>query len=154
MAAYYSPFGRAWELVAGLILAFAAKERPDIMLSGAKAADLKSAIGLAAIGAGFALVGPESCFPGAWALLPVLWTCVLISAGGQAWINRKFLSHPAMIWCGLISYPLYLCHWVFIGYARIAFDALRLSPQCASWHRSHLSTSRSCLSRNRCAGYA
>jgi peptidoglycan/LPS O-acetylase OafA/YrhL len=58
-------------------------------------------------------------FPGWWALLPVIGTVLLIAAGPTAWINRNIFAHPACVYIGLISYPLYLWHWPLLSFARI-----------------------------------
>jgi hypothetical protein len=34
-------------------------------------------------------------------------------------VNRKILSHPAVVWIGLISYPLYLFHWPALSFVHI-----------------------------------
>jgi hypothetical protein len=34
-------------------------------------------------------------------------------------VNRKLLSHPAIVWVGLISYPLYLFHWPALSFVHI-----------------------------------
>ncbi len=54
-------------------------------------------------------------FPGPLALWPVLASsCLLLTS--SAWVNRRVLSHPAMVYLGLISYPLYLWHWPILAY--------------------------------------
>lgn len=50
-------------------------------------------------------------FPGWKALAPVLSTAFLIWTGPQTIIARRVLSNHAVVWVGLISYPLYLYHW-------------------------------------------
>ena len=50
---------------------------------------------------------------------PVLGTCLCISAGPGAWINRRLLGSRIAVWFGLISYPLYLWHWPLLAYARV-----------------------------------
>jgi peptidoglycan/LPS O-acetylase OafA/YrhL len=66
-----------------------------------------------------ALVSHAKPFPGWRALLPVCGTLLLIEAGKGSWVNRKILSHPAIVWVGLISYPLYLFHWPALSFVRI-----------------------------------
>ena len=42
-----------------------------------------------------------------------------MEGGRSAWINRKILSNPAVVWVGLISYPLYLFHWPALSFVHI-----------------------------------
>jgi peptidoglycan/LPS O-acetylase OafA/YrhL len=114
-AAFYLPIGRFWELLAGSLLAYFACFRR--LSSGYR--ELKACAGLALIFASMVLLNAQRAFPGWWALLPVLGTVLLVWAGPSAWINRNVLSRPALVWLGLISYPLYLWHWPLLAYARI-----------------------------------
>lgn len=66
------------------------------------------------------LLNKKAAFPGWWAVLPTIGTCLVISAGPGAWLNRKFLSSRPVVWVGLISYPLYLWHWLLLSFAWIA----------------------------------
>ena len=126
-AAFFLPAGRFWELLAGSLLAYFHHygRLPDAHRNA------KAALGAAMLAAAFALLEAGRAFPGWWALLPVLGTVLLIWAGPAAWLNRRVLSRPALVFVGLISYPLYLWHWPLLSYARIAHDgeppaALRL----------------------------
>jgi hypothetical protein len=60
-----------------------------------------------------------TAFPGWWALLPTVGSLFLISAGPNAWVNRYVLGNRALVFVGLISYPLYLWHWPLLSYAQI-----------------------------------
>jgi hypothetical protein len=48
----------------------------------------------------------------------VLGTFFIIGAGPQAWLNRKVLANPRLVYIGLISYPLYLWHWPLLVIGR------------------------------------
>ncbi|MDI1302588.1 MAG: acyltransferase family protein [bacterium] len=115
-AAFYSPFSRVWELMAGGMLAWAGTHRPQLLQ---RSSNLQSFIGLALLAAGLVLLNKNSAFPGWWALLPVLGAVLLVSAGPATWINRNILANRVMVWFGLISYPLYLWHWPLIAFTRI-----------------------------------
>ena len=120
-ATFYSPASRAWELLAGAMLA-CAWLRPAPMLT--RVATLLSPNAWSALGAlllalGFALITAKHRFPGWYALLPVLGAVMLIGAGPRAWFNRVVLSNRLMVWVGLISYPLYLWHWPLLSFAHI-----------------------------------
>lgn len=120
-AAYYSPFGRSWELMVGACLAYIQTSHPSLL---ARHGNFRSWAGLALIVLGIAFIRPENPFPGFWALLPTFGSALLISGGEEAWASRHILSTAPMVWCGLISYPLYLWHWPFLSFGLIIFGAL------------------------------
>jgi peptidoglycan/LPS O-acetylase OafA/YrhL len=117
VAAFFSPWSRFWELMTGGILAYLALHRRGPL---ARAGNWQSTAGLSLILVAVALLSRKSAFPGWWALLPTLGTFLIISAGPKAWLNRTFLSSRGMVWVGLISYPLYLWHWLLLSFAWIA----------------------------------
>jgi peptidoglycan/LPS O-acetylase OafA/YrhL len=112
-AFYFSP-GRAWELLLGAWLAVSrSKDRVPEWIRPA----LQWA-GLGAITAAACLYTTQTPFPGLAALVPCVGTLLLI-----AWCDREsrligWLSHPLVVWVGLISYPLYLWHWPALVLAR------------------------------------
>ena len=127
IGAFYLPFGRAWELLLGSLLAY------ETIKNGGRLAKLREItfsrrLALKDVASGSALIllaialfalKADDQFPGWWALLPTIAAFLLIWAGQTAWINRRLLSHPAMVFIGLISYPLYLWHWPLLSFARI-----------------------------------
>jgi peptidoglycan/LPS O-acetylase OafA/YrhL len=116
VATFYSPVTRFWELMAGALLALSAR-RLSWRWPGAD--DARALVGLALLAIALVSLDRHSAFPGAWALLPVLGTVLLISAP-QSVFNRRILSNRSVVWCGAISYPLYLWHWPLLSFARIA----------------------------------
>ncbi|MFS2206242.1 acyltransferase family protein [Variovorax sp. Varisp36] len=120
-AAFYSPLSRAWELMAGGLLAAmrlqaasngSAQPRPWTKHA-------QSVVGMGLIVLGLFMTRSTKAFPGWWALLPVLGAVSCIAAGPNGVLNRYLLSNRVMVWIGLISYPLYLWHWPLLSYARI-----------------------------------
>jgi hypothetical protein len=84
------------------------------------------------------VLNKTTVFPGWWALLPTFGTVLLISAGPDAWINRKLLSNRAFVLIGLISYPLYLWHWPILSYLEImqsghALFAVRVAGEAVAF---------------------
>jgi peptidoglycan/LPS O-acetylase OafA/YrhL len=130
-AAFYFPQTRFWELMLGSILAYISLYKQDTIkvwqnnyknFSGkdTKAInDALSLLGAALIGAGMLIISRQLPFPGWWAVPPTLGTVMIISAGPHTWLNRAVLSSRALVWLGLISYPLYLWHWPLLSFARI-----------------------------------
>lgn len=129
-AAFYMPQFRFWEILLGSMLAHrgifpgAFEER----LKNSKAlCNSLSAVGIALLIASLILINPVRNFPGFWALLPVSGALLVIMAGSQAWLNQRLLANRLMVWIGLISYPLYLWHWVIFTYIRLV-NAQELTP--------------------------
>jgi peptidoglycan/LPS O-acetylase OafA/YrhL len=112
-AFYILPF-RAWELLAGSLLAFHPPRKLSRGLS-----ELIAGSGLALIL--FAMLAFDSLtpFPGYSALIPVL-GAVLVLAGAQneSTLTSKILSCRVLVGIGLISYSLYLWHWPLIAFTR------------------------------------
>jgi peptidoglycan/LPS O-acetylase OafA/YrhL len=109
--AFYLPFGRAYELGIGALLA---------VVNPAKGSTLMrrlSWLGSAAVLVGATVIGlPAFGFPGAWALIPTLATAGMIWAhvtstdpGG-----RYLLSAP-VVGIGKVSYGWYLWHWPLLS---------------------------------------
>jgi peptidoglycan/LPS O-acetylase OafA/YrhL len=137
---FYSPQTRFWELLSGSLLAWLTLYRSNTLafveatsndylyltwLRKNTAEDKKmlsnifSLIGFLLLAYGFLYINKELAYPGMWALIPVLGTVLIISAGSKNWINRIILSNKIAIWIGLISFPLYLWHWPLLSFARI-----------------------------------
>ncbi|MFJ4650363.1 acyltransferase family protein [Nocardia sp. NPDC088792] len=109
---YYDTFARAWEPLAGALLALAAPyvHLPSLIREGFAWA------GIAAIAVCGWLVNGSSVFPGPAALIPVLAAAALILAGSgratsdQPMVNRLLATRP-MVKLGSFAYALYLWHW-------------------------------------------
>ena len=140
VATFYSPQTRFWELLCGSLLAWVAlykkdsfaniKNKADSTLAslvnkkmqvadGKTLSNVLSFIGLLLLTYGFWRINKGLNFPGKWALVPVLGTVLIITAGSKAWVNRTILSNRIAVWLGLISFPLYLWHWPLLSFARI-----------------------------------
>jgi len=118
VAMFYSPMARFWELSFGSVLAYLTLDH-DARSVVPLPRDLEAFLGAALIGVGVFQLNTRSAFPGWWALLPTAGTFLVIDAGREAWLNRRILAHPALVWLGLISFPLYLWHWPLLSFLRI-----------------------------------
>jgi len=116
VSAFYLPTSRFWELMLGGLLSYMVLHRPQLFRSCKSG---QSFLGLSLLGIALLALDKGDSFPGWWALLPTLGTFFIISAGPDALFNKKILSNRLMIWIGLISYPLYLWHWVLLSFLRI-----------------------------------
>ena len=120
-AGFYSPAQRAWELLAGALLAL--QSRDGRVALPARWRHAASMLGLLLVSAAILAFTPATPFPGWTALLPVTGAVLLVAAGEDAWINRRLLAHPALVSVGLVSFPLYLWHWPLLVLARRAHGA-------------------------------
>ena len=122
--AFYAPWNRFWELLAGATLACLeadAELRGYLTQVTARplVPNVLAIAGALMIAAGVILIDSTRVFPGLWVLLPVVGTFFLLVAGDRAWVNRRILTLRPVVWVGLISYPLYLWHWPLLSFARI-----------------------------------
>ena len=149
-SAFYFLHFRAWELLAGSLLATlpaisgvpGAPLLPQSKLlakhiepanghrkGGAWAALEKRRVLLAEVGllmvlSSYVILSSRTPFPGAAALPPVLGTALLIRYGGTGPVSRLLACRPLVL-VGKISYSLYLWHWPIIVFWRYAaYDQL------------------------------
>lgn len=122
-AAFYLPFGRAWELLLGTMVAmgyFPKLDRP-LLRNAVTGAGLLILLACARY---YKEITP---FPGHMALLPCLGAVMIIGAGnsGTTLVSRLLAWRP-VVFIGLISYSLYLWHWPVIVFGKM------LSPWSAN----------------------
>ena len=110
VAAYFSPFTRAWELGIGALIACLSTRL--ILLKPAVQA-LLSWGGLAAVAAASLVFDGTTVFPGYAAALPVVGAAALLAGGLRpaSWGPQWLLGLPPMRAVGDWSYSLYLWHW-------------------------------------------
>lgn len=118
-AAFFLLPSRAWELLAGSILAVAVSRR-SIQIGGRLALAIAGG-GVALILIPVAVYTEAMPFPGAFALPPVIGATILIAVGKTPNAITTFLSHKVLKSVGLISYSLYLWHWPIIAFLKICF---------------------------------
>jgi peptidoglycan/LPS O-acetylase OafA/YrhL len=117
---FYLPITRAWELGIGALLAYwAVFESTKLAALVAPRRNAIAAAGALLLLAALIVIDQRKVFPGWWAALPTLGTVLLIAAGPPAWLNRVVLGNRAMVFVGLISYPLYLWHWPILSFLRV-----------------------------------
>jgi peptidoglycan/LPS O-acetylase OafA/YrhL len=120
--AFYLLPTRAWELLAGAILAvIAAANVPRPNRGWLKL------LGLLMIALSMAMIDETQTFPGYRAAFPVLGAVLLIgTAHHPGQITERLLSHPWLVAVGKLSYSLYLWHWpihCFVDYSLYAQPA-------------------------------
>ena len=112
-AAFYLAPTRAWELLAGALLALHARHHPAAPREG------PAALGLGMILAALLFYDAQTPFPSAWTLLPVIGTVLVLRHGQTGTRTAALLSWPPFVWVGLISYSAYLWHQPVFAFARL-----------------------------------
>lgn len=114
-ATFYLPFSRFWELGLGGILAL---EKDAINKWNINSLAI-FIVGTLAIFVPMFFLSSQSSFPGWAALPPVLGTVFILSAIHRGGFGNSLLSNKALVYIGLISYPLYLWHWPVLSFSRL-----------------------------------
>ncbi len=113
-AAFFLPFGRAWEFLAGTWLVVSPWRDRELR----SVRQVAGWAGLAAILAAAVSYDGRTDFPGHGALLPVLGAAALIWSGERGHPVTRALSTWPAVSIGLVSYSLYLWHWPVLVLAR------------------------------------
>lgn len=136
---YYLPQTRFWELGAGALLAcfqnkewfvdknykkikfFNSLSFESIKINNKINNNIISLIGAALIAFGLLMINTKVIFPGWWALAPVMGTVLIIQSGKNTLLNEYVLSNKVLVYIGVISFPLYLWHWVLLSFGKIIY---------------------------------
>jgi peptidoglycan/LPS O-acetylase OafA/YrhL len=106
---------RAWELLLGALLAIPAVPT----LRNRLMANILGALGLAFLAYSFVRLSGAYPFPGANALYPTLGAALIIYSGASSrTLVARVLSVKPVVFIGLISYSLYLWHWVVLVFLK------------------------------------
>jgi len=120
VAAFYNPLSRVWELALGGLVATAVGRAP--FTRSARSTMISGVLGVTGLGLILCAVWwltPATPYPGWAALLPTVGCALVIMAGPHGWVNRHLLSVRVLTFVGLISFPLYLWHWLLLSFLRI-----------------------------------
>ena len=125
-ADFYSPVTRAWELMLGASLAWL-RRRDDMAPPSKRSADVATIAGLILILGASLLFDQQSSYPGWLALFPTIGASLILWGGVSSNVASSILSSRALVFVGLISYPLYLWHWPLLVFSE-AFKFAPLTP--------------------------
>ena len=120
---------RAWELLAGALIALKGKEISDLI--GLKTAQALACLGLIIIALSFFLLPGVHLFPGKIAIIPICGAVLFILFSSAGGFSNQILSTRPALFIGRASYSLYLWHWpmLVIGFffaEFFEFEAFRL----------------------------
>ncbi len=117
--AFYSAATRAWEFVAGVLLALAVAGGAS---PGRRGGGICGIAGIGLLTAAFARLDASSGVPSTPALLPVLGSLGILAAGcSPSWSPvSRLLAWAPLVAIGDVSYSLYLWHWPAVVLAHIA----------------------------------
>jgi peptidoglycan/LPS O-acetylase OafA/YrhL len=142
-ANFYLLPGRAWELLAGSLLALGMRHtarRPSRIV-----ADAVGVVALLALFASLLLMTERMPLPGLWTVIPVAATVALLLVASPETLAGRLLAARPLVWVGLISYSAYLWHQPILAFAqhrsptelsastRLALAIGTLVPAWLSW---------------------
>jgi peptidoglycan/LPS O-acetylase OafA/YrhL len=108
--AFYLPFARAWELLAGALCALYVNENRTVQAIPKFLRELFSLLGIGLIFYAILTFDSNTPFPGIYASVPVIGASLLLVFSSHLTQSSRFLSHQFFVGFGLISYSLYLWH--------------------------------------------
>lgn len=120
MAAFFLSPARAWQLMAGSLVA-CLPQRVAAVTSRARLRDnLLSGAGLLMIGLSIVLMDDRTPFPSPVSVLPILGAVLVLACALPGTLAVRLLSIRIVVGIGLVSYSAYLWHQPLFAFARIA----------------------------------
>ena len=118
-AAFFMPWARFWQPMAGAMVAMLIIGNPPRTGSPGLLTHAGSVVGMVLIIGSILLVDEQSLQPWLRALFPTVGAAMIIAAGPDALLNKHLLSRRVCVLVGLISYPLYLWHWPLFSFLEL-----------------------------------
>lgn len=118
LAAFYLPWNRAWELMAGSLVALISPKGLSVQFRS-----VCIGAGILLMAVSVALITKKSIFPGVGAIAPVLGAMLCLFGAGAGGAFTALLSNRVSVFFGKISYSLYLVHWPIVCVA-LLFNVL------------------------------
>jgi len=120
-ASFYLLPTRAWELLAGSLLAmggvaFAQERLPQ------PGREILGWLGMLGILLPIFFYDENTAFPGTAAIAPVLGTALIIAVGDEKGLLGRVLTLRPLLWIGAISYSAYLWHQPVFAFVRLLWD--------------------------------
>ncbi len=125
--AFFMLPSRAWELLAGALLAYSEIKKGTRELPPSSAAF--STAGLLLIVFAFGALDEETQHPGLATFLPVIGTVLVIRYAGALDLVGRLLSTRLLVGIGLISYSLYLWHYPIFSFSRLSLVYFSLNDK-------------------------
>lgn len=125
-SAFFLPFTRFWELLAGILVAHAERRRPvgAMSLGLSQVLDqkvvwpLSALLGLLLVVGSFFLPVSAGLHPGIITLVPVAGAALVCAAAAQGDPAGRILGWAPFLWVGKVSYSAYLWHFPLFAFAR------------------------------------
>lgn len=117
LGAFYSAFSRAWEFLAGALVALLVSKP----LMGDRARSIFVVAGLSGLAYSSVFFTDAIPFPGLAALLPVIATVSILIGWDTGW-SSSLLSKSFLQYLGDVSYSWYLWHWPLIVFSNAWFE--------------------------------
>lgn len=124
---YYLLPTRAWELLAGALLALCwptftklpwTRAMSGVSSTASTARSILGVLGMVALLFSSVVFDASTVFPGWAAILPVLGTLAVLVAGAAS-VSGVILSFKALRWLGVRSYGAYLWHWPILVFGGV-----------------------------------
>ena len=121
-SSFMMPFGRIWELFIGSAAAiFIMTKKKYISNFNKFQKNIFSLLGIILIFYAIFLFDNNTFYPSFYTLIPCIGTLILIFFADQKTIVGKILSYKILVKLGLISYSLYLIHFILFSFLRYDF---------------------------------
>jgi len=118
--AFFLLLTRAWELLAGSLIAFNRKNDETETAWKRRTSTLLSFAGLVGILLAAITFDSKTHHPSMFTLIPVLGSCFVVAFSRRTSLTGRLLSTSPLLWVGLVSYSFYLAHQPMLAFTRIA----------------------------------